>query len=76
MAPGFIASFTLGLDSPHARSGGTEEKGLPWEKAKAFDGSAVLGDVELPMAASTDPQRFAIEAAKMARACRKAPRRT
>lgn len=62
MAPGFIASYSLGLDLT-ARTVQEElkKKGLPWEKAKAFDGSAVLGDVELPMAAGTDLQRFDIE---------------
>ena len=62
MAPGFIASYTLGLDLT-ARNIQEDLKrmGLPWEKAKAFDGSAVLGDIELPMAAGTDLQRMAIE---------------
>lgn len=62
MALGLVASFTLGLDLT-ARTLQTElkEKGLPWEKAKAFDGSAVLGEVELPMTAGTDLQGFDIE---------------
>lgn len=65
MAPGFIASFTLGLDlTARTIQDELKKKGLPWEKAKAFDNSAVLGDVELPMAASTDLQRFAIELRK------------
>jgi 2-keto-4-pentenoate hydratase/2-oxohepta-3-ene-1,7-dioic acid hydratase in catechol pathway len=55
MALGMVASFTLGLDLT-ARKVQEElkAKGLPWEKAKAFDGSAVLGEVELPMTAGTD----------------------
>lgn len=41
----YFAQFTLGLDLT-ARDIQTElkAKGLPWEKAKAFDHSAVLGD--------------------------------
>lgn len=62
MALGMIASFTLGLDlTARTIQNELKSKGLPWEKAKAFDGSAVLGEVELPMTASTDLQRFAIE---------------
>lgn len=62
MALGLVASFTLGLDLT-ARDVQSElkAKGLPWEKAKAFDGSAVLGEIELPMTAATDLQRFVIE---------------
>lgn len=62
MALGLVASFTLGLDLT-ARTLQTElkAKGLPWEKAKAFDGSAVLGEVELPMTAGTDLQNFDIQ---------------
>ncbi len=65
MALGLVASFTLGLDLT-ARSLQEElkAKGLPWEKSKAFDGSAVLGDVELPMTASTNLQGFEIELKK------------
>ena len=62
MAPGFIAFYTLGLDlTARTIQEELKKKGLPWEKAKAFDGSAVLGDVDLPMTASTDLQRFVIE---------------
>ena len=62
MALGLIASFTLGLDLT-ARDVQNElkAKGLPWEKAKAFDGSAVLGEVELPMTAGTNLQGFDIQ---------------
>ena len=61
MALGLVASFTLGLDLT-ARNVQDELKarGLPWEKAKAFDGSAVLGEVEFPMTAGTDLQGFEI----------------
>lgn len=62
MALGLVASFTLGLDlTARTLQNELKAKGLPWEKAKAFDGSAVLGEVELPMTASTDLQRFSIE---------------
>lgn len=62
MALGLVASFTLGLDLT-ARQVQEElkSKGLPWEKAKAFDGSAVLGEVELPMTAGTDLQGMDIQ---------------
>lgn len=65
MALGMVSHFTLGLDLT-ARTLQQELKaqGLPWEKAKAWDGSAVLGEVELPMTASTDLQAFAIELRK------------
>lgn len=62
MALGLVASFTLGLDlTARTLQNELKAKGLPWEKAKAFDGSAVLGEVELPMTASTDLQSLAIE---------------
>jgi acylpyruvate hydrolase len=62
MALGLVASFTLGLDlTARTIQNELKAKGLPWEKAKAFDGSAVLGEVELPMTASTDLGGFAIE---------------
>ncbi|MBP7513072.1 MAG: fumarylacetoacetate hydrolase family protein [Flavobacteriales bacterium] len=61
MALGLVASFTLGLDlTARAVQEELKSKGLPWEKAKAFDGSAVLGEVELPMTAGTDLQGFEI----------------
>ncbi|MCB9169221.1 MAG: fumarylacetoacetate hydrolase family protein [Flavobacteriales bacterium] len=59
MAPGMIASITLGLDlTARAVQEELKRKGLPWEKAKAFDGSAVIGDVHLPMTSATDLQAF------------------
>ncbi|HMN06983.1 MAG TPA: fumarylacetoacetate hydrolase family protein [Flavobacteriales bacterium] len=65
MALGLIASYSLGLDLT-ARTVQQElkSKGLPWEKAKAWDGSAVLGEVELPMTASTDLQAMGLELRK------------
>lgn len=65
MALGMVASFSLGLDlTARTLQNQLKSKGLPWEKAKAWDGSAVLGEVELPMTASTDLQSFAIELKK------------
>lgn len=62
MALGLVASFTLGLDlTARDVQESLKAKGLPWEKAKAFDGSAVLGDVELPMTAGTDLQNMDIQ---------------
>lgn len=41
----FIAAFTLGVDlTLRDVQSRMKEKGLPWEIAKAFDGSAMLGD--------------------------------
>lgn len=65
MALGLVASFSLGLDlTARTLQSELKAKGLPWEKAKAWDGSAVLGEVELPMTASTDLQGFGIELKK------------
>lgn len=65
MALGLVASFTLGLDlTARTLQNQLKAKGLPWEKAKAWDGSAVLGEVELPMTASTDLQAFSLELKK------------
>ncbi len=42
---GKIAGLGLGLDLTHAQLQNTlKQKGLPWERAKAFDGSAVLSE--------------------------------
>ena len=57
-------SFSLGLITARTLQNQLKAKGLPWEKAKAWDGSAVLGEVELPMTASTDLQGFGIELKK------------
>ena len=41
----YYAQFTLGLDfTARDVQSKLKEKGLPWEKAKAFDSSAVCGD--------------------------------
>jgi 2-keto-4-pentenoate hydratase/2-oxohepta-3-ene-1,7-dioic acid hydratase in catechol pathway len=62
MALGLVASFTLGLDlTAREVQEDLKAKALPWEKAKAFDGSAVLGEVELPMTAGTDLQSMDIQ---------------
>lgn len=73
MALGMVASFTLGLDlTARTLQNELKTKGLPWEKAKAWDGSAVLGEVELPMTVSTDLQAFAIELKKNGQTVQKA----
>ncbi len=65
MALGLIASYTLGLDlTARTLQNRLKAEGLPWEMAKAWDGSAVLGEVELPMTTSTDLQDLAIELKK------------
>lgn len=65
MALGMVSSFTLGLDlTARTLQNELKAKGLPWEKAKAWDGSAVIGDVELPMTSTTDLQALAIELKK------------
>jgi len=62
MAPGLISSYTLGLDlTAREVQNELKAKGLPWEKAKAFDDSAVLGDVHLPMTSATNLQGFQME---------------
>ncbi len=65
MSLGLVASFTVGLDlTARTLQNELKAKGLPWEKAKAWDGSAVLGEVELPMTASTDLQALSLELKK------------
>ena len=44
-APKYFAEFTVGIDFTASDvQSALKAKGLPWEKAKAFDQSAVLGD--------------------------------
>lgn len=44
-APKYYAEFTLGIDfTARDVQADLKAKGLPWEKAKAFDSSAVCGD--------------------------------
>ena len=45
-APSFIAAITVGLDlTLRDVQSGLKQKGLPWEKAKAFENSAPIGDL-------------------------------
>ena len=47
----YVDAVTIGLDlTARDIQDELKKKGLPWEKAKAFDGSAVIGDwfIELP----------------------------
>ncbi|MCB9225207.1 MAG: fumarylacetoacetate hydrolase family protein [Crocinitomicaceae bacterium] len=37
-----------------------KEKGLPWEKAKAFDNSAILGNAFFPVSELQDPIEFSL----------------
>ena len=65
MALGFVGWYTLGLDlTARTVQEQLKAKGLPWEKAKAFDGSAVIGDVALPLAAGMDLRSSSIELKK------------
>jgi 2-keto-4-pentenoate hydratase/2-oxohepta-3-ene-1,7-dioic acid hydratase in catechol pathway len=44
-APKYYAQYTIGIDfTARDVQKKLKEKGLPWEKAKAFDSSAVCGD--------------------------------
>lgn len=44
-APNYYDEIGLGIDfTARDLQGKLKEKGLPWEKAKAFDGSAVIGN--------------------------------
>lgn len=62
MALSLVASYALGLDlTARTVQNALKGEGLPWEKAKAWDGSAVLGEVELPLTPSIDLQAMAIE---------------
>lgn len=65
MALGMVSHYTLGLDlTARTLQNELKQKGLPWEKAKAWDGSAVLGDIELPLTSTTDLQSMALELKK------------
>jgi len=53
-----IAGIGFGLDLTHARiQEHLKNKGLPWERAKAFDGSAVLSDF-IPYSGNISRLRF------------------
>lgn len=44
-APGYYSQVSVGLDlTARDVQQSLKEKGLPWEKAKGFDGSAVIGE--------------------------------
>ncbi|MCA0426862.1 MAG: fumarylacetoacetate hydrolase family protein [Bacteroidetes bacterium] len=60
-ALGYISEITLGIDFT-ARDIQAEQKkkGLPWEIAKAFDGSAPIGDF-IPFAPDTDYNFFLLK---------------
>ena len=55
---GEIAGIGFGLDLTHAETQNRlKAKGLPWERAKAFDGAAVLSDF-IPFEGSLEKIRF------------------
>jgi len=55
---GSIAGIGFGLDLTHAEiQNRLKAKGLPWERAKAFDGAAVLSDF-IPFEGSLEKVRF------------------
>ena len=55
---GNIAGIGFGLDLTHAETQNRlKAKGLPWERAKAFDGAAVLSDF-IPFEGSLEKIRF------------------
>ena len=56
---GALAAVGFGLDlTKRALQGRLKEKGLPWERAKAFDGAALFSEfVPLP----ADPERLALQ---------------
>ncbi|MBN2894395.1 MAG: fumarylacetoacetate hydrolase family protein [Campylobacterales bacterium] len=57
---GAIAAVGFGLDLTHADiQNGLKAKGLPWERAKAFDGSAVLGEF-VPYSGDISALRFVL----------------
>lgn len=57
-APKYYDELSLGIDfTARDLQSALKEKGLPWEKAKGFDGSAVIGPW-LPVAAYSDLQNL------------------
>jgi 2-keto-4-pentenoate hydratase/2-oxohepta-3-ene-1,7-dioic acid hydratase in catechol pathway len=60
MIEGEIAGIGFGLDLTKAEiQNHLKSKGLPWERAKGFDGSAVLGDF-VPLTASLESLRMTL----------------
>ena len=57
----YYEQVTVGLDfTARDLQDQLKQAGLPWEKAKAFDGSAVIGDF-VPVAAEADLQELPME---------------
>ncbi|MEY3398252.1 MAG: hypothetical protein RL220_846 [Bacteroidota bacterium] len=61
-APRYYTSVGLGIDFT-ARDVQSElkKKGLPWEKAKGFDGSAVISDEFIPLSELSAPIQFSLK---------------
>ncbi len=58
---GAVAGLGLGLDLTHADiQNRLKQKGLPWERAKAFDGSAVLSEF-IPFDGMLSSLRFTLQ---------------
>jgi acylpyruvate hydrolase len=58
----FIDAITLGIDfTARDIQDELKQKGLPWEKAKAFDGSAAIGNGFLPVPTDLTSQTFLLE---------------
>lgn len=58
----FVDRINIGLDlTARDVQDQLKKKGLPWEKAKAFDGSAVLGDWFLHLPKDLDAISFSLE---------------
>ncbi len=58
----YIDRITLGIDlTARDLQDELKKKGLPWEKAKAFDGSAIVGSEFVAAPASLDELTFTLE---------------
>jgi acylpyruvate hydrolase len=58
----FVDRYNLGLDlTARDVQDRLKKQGLPWEKAKAFDGSAVIGDCWMELPADPDKIQFRLE---------------
>ena len=60
-APRYYSSIGLGIDfTARDVQDDLKKKGLPWEKAKAFDGSAVISTEFLPVSELENPILFSL----------------
>lgn len=57
----YFDEFTIGIDlTARDLQNKCKEKGLPWEIAKGFDGSAVIGDL-IPFSSAKEPISFSLQ---------------